>query len=137
MKEISIKRIYQNFGMMNHKVVLENGTQLLLGNGETKRIKLENLPVKAYVKQGWTRSRDIVIDETTTGLIVKNERNKNLIAPGVGMLLTFILLPKVIWSDSSVANTISILGLTLVLCWIIHAFIIKRKSWILVEKRST
>jgi len=70
MKEIFIKRIYQNFGMMNHKVVFENGMQHLLGNGDTIRVKLDQVPIKAYVKQGWLRSRDFMIDDSTTQLII-------------------------------------------------------------------
>ncbi len=89
MKEILIKRIYQSFGMINHKVVFENGTQLLLENGETIRVKLDQLPIKAYVKQGLLRSRDFTIDDSTNKLIVKNDVSKNLIGPGLP-LLTFL-----------------------------------------------
>ena len=137
MKEILIKRIYQNFGMMNHKVVFENGTQLLLENGETIRVELDQLPLKAYVKQGWLRSRDFIIDDSTTKLIVKNDVIKNLIAPGLP-ILAFLstFLPTTIMGSQEIVQGIRMVCISLVLLWAIYVFIIKRKDWVLIEDKS-
>ncbi len=138
MKEILIKRVYQNFGMMNHKVVLGNGTQHLLGNGETIRVKPDQLPIKAYVKQGWLRSRDFIIDDSTTKLIVKNDVSKNLIAPGLP-ILAFLstFLPTTIIGSHEFVQGIRLVCISLVLLWAIYVFIIKRKDWVLIEDKSS
>ena len=136
MKEILIKRVYQNFGMMNHKVVFENGTQLLLENGETIRVELDQLPLKAYVKQGWLRSRDFIIDDSTTRLIVRNDKIKNLMVQGLIVLVILLaILPKTIGS-LEVAQGIRLVCISLVLLWAIYVFIIKRKDWVLIEDKS-
>lgn len=123
--------------MVNYKVVIENGPSFLIGNGETKKVLLDNIPVKVYTKQGWFKSKDVTIDHSTTELILKNEKIKNRIAPVIGGLLVLtILLPKTIWVGSPIANTISISGLSIIIAWIIYAFVIKRNDWILIEKRT-
>lgn len=99
---------------------------------------MDNIPVKVYAKQGWLKSKDITIDDSTTELILKHEKTKNLIAPGIGGLLTLtILLPKTIWDSSPIANTISIVGSSIILVWAIYAFIIKRDDWIIIDKKTT
>ena len=79
MKEIIIRRVHENYGMMNYKVVIENGQTILIGNGETKKVLLDKIPVKVYAKQGWLKSIDVTIDNSTTELILKNEKMKNWI----------------------------------------------------------
>ena len=137
MKEIVIRRCHENIAMANYKVVVENGSTILIGNGENKKIQLDNIPVKVYAKQGWLRSKYVTIDNSTTELILKYEKTKGWIAPGIGGLtLMILLLPKSIWEDSPMANTISIVGLSIIVAWVIYAFVIRRNNWILIEKRT-
>ena len=70
-------------------------------------------------------------------LIVKNEVTKSLIAPGIGVLaFLFTFLPETILSNTLVTEGIKLGCLFLVILWALYAFIIKRKEWILVEKKS-
>lgn len=138
MKEIIIKRVHESFGMINYKIVIENGQTILIRNGETKKVHLNELPVKAYVKQGWIKSKNVTIDHSTTELILKYEKIKSRITPWMGGLLALtILLPKTIWDSSPITNTFRFVGAFIILIWVIYAFIIKRDDWILIEKKKT
>lgn len=137
MKEIVIRRAHEKFGMINYKVVVEHGQTILIGNGETKRVSLEQVPVMLHAKQGWLKSKKVTIDSTTTELTLKYEKIKSRIAPWFGgFFVLTILLPKTVWDNSSTANTISIIGLSIIAGWTIYAFVIKRNDWIRIEKTT-
>ncbi|MEQ8237907.1 MAG: hypothetical protein RIA69_01775 [Cyclobacteriaceae bacterium] len=135
MREIIFSRKWGDFGMANYKVVIESEPTFQIGNGETKKVQLNNIPVKVYAKQGWVRSRAITIDNSTTEITLKNEKIKNRIAPGIGGLLLLFYLPIRIWDNSLTANTVSIFGISIIAAWTIYAFVIKRNEWILIEKK--
>lgn len=137
MREIIIRRNNENFSKMNYKVVFGNGQTILIGNGATKKVQLDNIPVRAYVKQGWLRSKVVTIDSSTKELVLKNERTKNLTAPWVGGLLALTILLPTIWDAPLIANMMSFVGLCIILMWIIYAFVIKREDWILVDKMTS
>jgi len=137
MKEIVFRRVRENYGMMNYKIVVENGQIILIQNGETKIVILDKIPVKIYAKQGWLKSKDVTIDDSTTELTLKFEKIKSRITPwSSGLLILSLLTPKTIWGDSPITNTIAIAGLTTMAAWIIYAFVIKRNNWILIEKTT-
>ncbi len=92
MKEIIISRVQQNYGMLNYKLVIENGKTILIRNGETKKIFLDNVPTKIYAKQTWFKSKKVTIDNSTSELILKNDRKKGRIALWSMVLLNLMLL---------------------------------------------
>lgn len=137
MKEIVIRRedAYINTGV-NFKVVIENGETISIGNGETKKVQLDNLPAKVYVKQGWFRSKELTVDNSTSELTLKNENFKSWMAVTIGgPLIMTGLLPKHIWDDPSTAETVSMVGFSIIGAWVIYAFFIKRSNWILIDKK--
>lgn len=137
MKEVIIRRVHQNVGMINYKIVIENGQTILIRNGETKKVQLNSIPVKIYAKQGWLKSKDVTIDSSTTELTLKYEKIKSRIAPWFGGLLTLtLLLPMNYWGDYPMAKAFSIVGSSILIIWIIYAFIIKRDDWILIDKKT-
>ena len=97
---------------------------------------MDNLPIKVYAKSGWFRSKEITIDNSTSEVIIKNEKYKNWIAPGIGGLVLLTFLQRKIWEGSPIANTVSIVGLAIIAAWVIYAFLIKRSNWILIDKKS-
>lgn len=138
MREIIIKRNNESLNLLDYKVIFENGQSIVIRNGETKKVTLDKFPIKAYARQGWLKSKDVTIDSSTTELTLKGEKTKNLIGPGIGGLLVLtLLLPKKVFDNSNVAETISIIGLSILLLWIIYAFIIKSNDWILIEKKTS
>jgi hypothetical protein len=139
MKEIVFRREdgYINTGV-NYKVVIENGETIPVGNGESKKVQLDNLPTKVYAKQSWFRSKEITIDNSTSEVILKNEKFKSWMAVTIGApLLMTGLLPRHIWDDSSTAHTVSMVGFSIVGAWLIYAFLIQRGNWILIDKKTS
>jgi len=137
MKKISISRANQSFSLANIKLFLGNGKTIAIRNGETKYVELDKLPVKVFAKQGWVKSKMVTIDDSTTGLILKNEKIKNIIAPLIGsLLLLTLLLPRTIWGESTLTNFFGIGGLVVIIAWTVYAFFIKRDNWILIDKSS-
>jgi len=138
MKEIIIRRVHEDFGMINYKIVIENGQSILIRNGDTKKVQLENIPVKVFAKQGWLKSKDVTIDNSTTELTLKYEKIKSWIARWFGGLLaTTLLLPMSFWDDYPITKTISIVGSSILLMWAIYVFTIKRDEWIIIDKKAT
>lgn len=137
MKEIVIRRNRENFNMMRFQVVIDNKPFVTIDNGETKRVEIETLPVKLFVKQGWMRSREIEIDDTTSEIGIRSAKVKSRIAPIMGGLLLLILfLPDHIIADSQTIRTVTIAGLVALLAWTIYALIIKSNDWILIDKKD-
>lgn len=136
MKEIIIRRAHENYAMMNYKFIIDNGQTIRIGNGETKKIQLDNVPVIVHAKQGWLKSKDVTIDHSTTELILKSAKIKSGIDRWSGGFLALsVLIPMAIWDDYPIAKTISIVGSSILFIWAIYAFVIKRDDWILIEKR--
>ena len=138
MKEIIIRRIHQNNGMLNYKIVFENGQTILIRNGETKHVPLENIPVKVHAKQGWIKSKDVTIDNSTTELILMNAKIMSRISFWLIVLFpATLILPMGLWEDYPVIKTISIVGCSIMLLWAIYAFTINRDQWITIDKKTT
>jgi hypothetical protein len=138
MKEIIIKRDQEKInGLIDYKVIIEDGQTLIIGNGETRKILLDKTPTKVYAKMRWFKSREVTIDSKTTEINLKGERLKSWLAPRIGGLFILItLLPRMIWEEAPIAKTFTIVGLSLILIWTIYAFIIKSDDWILIETKS-
>jgi Pyruvate/2-oxoacid:ferredoxin oxidoreductase gamma subunit len=136
MKEITIRREKEKINrLVSYKVVVEDGPTILIGNGETKKVYVDKVPTKVYAKLNWLKSKEVTIDATTSELIIKGERIKNWFAPRmVGVFILITLLPRMIWDESSIAKTFSIVGLSILLAWTIYAFLIKNDDWLLIEK---
>jgi hypothetical protein len=57
MKEIIIKRDQEKInGLIDYKVIIEDGQTLIIGNGETRKILLDKTPTKVYAKMRWFKS---------------------------------------------------------------------------------
>jgi|JI9StandDraft_1071089.scaffolds.fasta_scaffold553660_1 hypothetical protein len=138
MKEIIIKRDQEKInGLVNYRVIIEDGQTILIGNGETKKVFIDKIPTKAYAKLNWLRSREVTIDSKTTEINLKGEKIKSWLAPRIaGFLILITLLPRMIWDGSSIAKTVSIVGLSIILVWTIYAFIIKSNDWVLIETKN-
>ena len=138
MKEILIRHVRQNLGMLNYKLVIEKGETILIRNGETKKVLLDNIPVKIYAKQTWLKSKKVTIDNSTTELILKNDMKKGMIALwAMGLFNLMLSLSMGLWDDYPTIKTICIVGCSIILLWVIYIFTIKRDSWILIEKKMT
>ncbi len=138
MHEIVFRRVHQNNGMLNYKIVFENGHTILIRNGETKKVLLDNLPVNIYAKQTWLKSKNVTIDYSTTELVFKNNMIKGMVALWFITLFPLVLvLPMGLWDDYPIIKAISIMGSSIILLWAIYAFTIKRDEWILIEKKTT
>jgi len=137
MKEILIRRDQETFNKaVSYKVVFEDGQIVSLENGETKKVIIHKVPDTVYAQLNWHRSKTIVIDETTTELILKAVKIKNWFAPRVfGFVILITLLPRLIWDEAPFVKPLSIIGLSTLLLWTIYAFIIKSNDWILIDKR--
>ncbi|MFN5169274.1 MAG: hypothetical protein ACK5DD_06590 [Cyclobacteriaceae bacterium] len=137
MKKIIIRRDQEQINLsVDYKVVFDDGPTISIGNGETKKIFLENIPVTAYAKLNWLRSKQVTIDATTTELVLKGEKTKSRLASGIGALLLLTLLPRLIWGHSPLSNTLAIIALSVILAWTIYAFIIKSNDWVLIELKK-
>ena len=138
MKEIIVRRDQENINrLVNYKLIVDDGQTILIGNGETKRVFVDKIPVKVYAKLNWLKSRQVTVDSTTTELILKGEKIKSWLAPRlVGLLILTTLLPRMIWDGSPIAKQISVVGLSLILIWTIYAFIIKSDDWVLIDKKT-
>ncbi len=135
MKEIVIKRHRENFNMMDFKVIIENGPTIPIGNGEIKKVILQSIPARMYVSQGWLKSKTITIDNHATEIVIRSDKLKSRLAPGIGGLSILIMfLSKYMFADPQVSKSMTIIGLCLILLWVVYAFIIKHDEWILVEK---
>jgi hypothetical protein len=98
---------------------------------------IDKIPTKAYAKLNWLRSREVTIDSKTTEINLKGEKIKSWLAPRIaGFLILITLLPRMIWDGSSIAKTVSIVGLSIILVWTIYAFIIKSNDWVLIETKN-
>ncbi|MBN8653805.1 MAG: hypothetical protein J0L67_20415 [Cytophagales bacterium] len=137
MKEILIRRDQETFNKsVSYKVVFEDGQIVSLENGETKKVIIHKVPGTVYAQLNWHRSKTIVIDETTTELILKADKIKNWFGPRVfGFVILITLLPRLIWDEAPFVKPLSIIGLSILLLCTIYAFIIKSNDWILIEKR--
>jgi len=138
MKEITIRREQEKINrLVSYKVVVEDGPTILIGNGETKKVYVDKVPTKVYAKLNWLKSKQVTIDATTSELIIKGERIKSWFAPRMaGVFILITLLPRMIWDESSIAKTFSIVALSFLLAWTIYAFIIKNDDWLLIETRT-
>lgn len=137
MKEILFRRIYQNYGMLNYKIVFEDGKTMLIRNGETKKVLLDNLPVNIYARQTWLKSKNMTIDHSTTELILKNNMKLGRIALWSTVFFSLISLTKGLWDDYPIIKALSISGSSILLLWAIYFFTIKRDEWILIENKTT
>ncbi len=121
--------------MLKYKLIVENGQTIIIRNGETKKELIENLPVRIYAKQTWLKSKSVMIDDSTSELILKNNMKKGRIALWSIALFNLLLLPMGFWDDYPITKTISIVGLSIILMWAIYEFTINRDSWIVIEKK--
>tara|TARA_R110000868_G_scaffold293022_1_gene553537 strand:- start:70 stop:489 length:420 start_codon:yes stop_codon:yes gene_type:complete len=138
MKELIIRRVHQNYGMLNYKIAIENGETILIRNGETKNVILDNIPVKVYAKQTWLKSKSVTVDDSTTELILKNDVIKGRTAFWAMVLfILFLLLPMELGDIYPITKTIGVAGCSIIFLWAIYAMVIKRDEWIIIEKKTT
>jgi DNA-directed RNA polymerase subunit H (RpoH/RPB5) len=137
MKEILIRRDQETFNKsVSYKVIFEDGQVISLDNGETRKAIIHKVPCTVYAKLNWLRSKTIVIDETTTELILKAEKIKNWFTPRVfGFVILITFLPRLIWDKAPFVKPLTIIGLSILLIWTVYALIMKSNDWILIEKR--
>jgi len=138
MKEILIRRDKENANeLVNYKVIIDNRETILIGNGETKKVLLDIVPVNVYAKLNWLKSKEVTVDSNTLELILKREKMKNWFPPRLrGLFILVILIPRMIWHNSQLATTFIVIGLSIFFFLTSYAFIIKRTVLVIIDKKT-
>jgi len=138
MKEILIRRDKENTnGLVNYKVIIDNRETILIGNGETKKVLLDKIPVNVYAKLNWIKSKEVTVDVNTVEIIVKGEKLKNWFAPRiVSIFILVTIIPRMIWHNSQLANTIIVVGLSILIILTTYIFVLKRSDWVIIDKKT-
>ena len=138
MKEILIRRDKENANeLVNYKVIIDNRETILIGNGETKKVLLDIVPVNVYAKLNWLKSKEVTVDSNTLELIVKREKMKNWFPPRLrGLFILVMLIPRMIWHNSKLATTFIVIGLSICFFLTAYAFIIKRTVLVIIDNKT-
>ena len=138
MKEILIRRDKENANeLVNYKVIIDNRETILIGNGETKKVLLDIVPVNVYAKLNWLKSKEVTVDSNTLELIVKREKMKNWFPPRLrGLFILVMLIPRMIWHNSKLATTLIVIGLSIFFFLTAYYFIIKRTVLVIIDKKT-
>ena len=139
MKEILIRRDKENINsLVSYKVIIDNRETILIGNGETKNVLLDKIPVEVYVKLNWLKSKVVTVDSNTVELIVKGVKVKNWFDPRIiGAFILVTLIPRLILGDSHLVKVLNMVGLSILFIWAIYAFALRRNDWIIIDKRQS
>jgi len=138
MKEILIRRDKENANeLVNYKVIIDNRETILIGNGETKKVLLDIVPVNVYAKLNWLKSKEVTVDSNTLELILKREKMKNWFPPRLrGLFILVMLIPRMIWHNSKLATTLIVIGLSIFFFLTAYYFIIKRTVLVIIDKKT-
>jgi len=138
MKEILIRRDKENTNeVVNYKVIIDNRETILIGNGETKKVLLDIVPVNVYAKLNWLKSKEVTVDSNTLELILKREKMKNWFPPRLrGLFILVMLIPRMIWHNSKLATTLIVIGLSIFFFLTAYYFIIKRTVLVIIDKKT-
>ena len=138
MKEILIRRDKENTNaLVNYKVIIDNRETILIGNGETKKVLLDKIPVNIYAKLNWLKSKEVTVDSNTAEIIVKGEKLKNWFAPRIGSgFILVTIIPRMIWHNSQLATTVIVVGLSILIILTIYIFVLRRNDWVIIDKKT-
>jgi len=127
------KRLYNS--VFNYKVVADTGESISLAPGETKTLRLENMPTHVYAKSKWVRSKKVVVDKDTTELHIIEDKFKFMSSRALGPLaVLFSSFPRIVLGAGDMANIITAAGLIAIVLYATFILIVRRDSWIILKK---
>ncbi len=137
MRVLTVRRELEKINRRsNYKVVISGGQKVDLGIGESKELLIAPTAVKAYVKLDSLKSKDIIIDPSTKELVLKGNRSKRrLISTIVVFSILLLLLPVIFGYLSKHVQIGYSAVLSLMFCYSLFAFVLKRKGWVVVEHK--
>ncbi len=137
MKIITVSRKRQKFNFVNFKVVFENDSTFLIRNGETKKVKLGSTPVKVYARQGWLKSRKVIVDNSTSELIFQSNRSRNDLITFMSLIIILATVAELIWDKLPVLYYVFIIVLLTSIMFKQILLLFKKKSdFVLIEKKN-
>jgi len=137
MRVLTVRRELEKINRKsNYKVVISGGQSVDLAIGESKELLVSTTPVKAYVKLDSMKSKDIIIDSSTTELVLKGSKSKRRLTSIIIVFSLLLLFLPVIFGYLSKEVQIGYSSvLSLLFCYLLFAFVIKRDGWVVVEHK--